>query len=654
MFSSRDQLLRSVGLPRVVLSLLLGSVAMLANAGEVDADAEHAAARAKALAVFKDEIRPFLDTHCVRCHGQKKRKGDVTFEYAVKDPGSVAFRNLWQHAALVTKAHEMPPEKEEKQPTDAERARFLAWIGTVKQLSPKDPGHFVIRRLNKREYGNTLHDLFGVDPALAADLPEEVYGAGYANTISPLLMEQYLAIANEVLERLTAASGKSASSQQRQWLGEPPATRAQEPAAVKQLARSMARRAYRRPASEAEIEVLTSVFTLARDKGRSYTEAVRLMLKAVLVSPQFLFITPDAPTDPTQEIVRLGDHQLASRLSYLLWSTMPDAELAALADAGKLSDPAVLAQQTKRLLAAPRARAFFDGFGAQWLGLDKIAQKTFDAAKYPQMTPELRTAMYEEGRLLFESIVRENRSVLGFIDADYTFLNETLAKHYGMEGKVSGSEMRKVVLTDHNRGGILTMPGVLANSSFPNRTSPVNRGVWVLEQVLGEHVPPPPPNVPTLEKQDQKKVANLTLRQRTELHRTDPVCASCHQVLDPIGFGLENFDAIGRWRDRDDAGLAIDATGELPGNKRFTAPHELKSIIAGRVDDLSRNLAGRMLAYALCRQLEGYDEVVVDQLAKTIAKDGHRMQSLVVAVVTSYPFTHRRVHEPTGKSNAKK
>lgn len=641
---------RSRSFVAVVAVLLAGLVAQ-SPAADAAADAEHESARTAALKVFKDEVKPFLDTYCVRCHGQKKRKGDVTFEYAVKEPGSVAFRNLWQHAAMVTKAHDMPPEKEEKQPTDAERARFLAWVGNAKQLSAKDPGYFVIRRLNKREYGNTLHDLFGVDRALANDLPDEVYGAGYANTISPLLMEQYLAIANEVLARLTAGS---ATAQQRQWLGDVPGSVDQEPAAAKQLAHTIARRAYRRPASESEIDVLLRVYALAREKGRSYAEAVRLMLKAVLVSPQFLFITPDAPAGQTEEIVPLGDHQLASRLSYLLWSTMPDAELAKLADEGRLHDPVVLAQQTRRLLSDPRSRAFFDGFGAQWLGLDKLASKTFDAAKFPQMTPELRQAMYDEGRLLFDRILRENRSVVGFIEAEYTYLNEVLANHYGMNGAVKGAEMRKVDLKDRTRGGVLTMAGVLATSSFPNRTSPVNRGVWVLEQVLGEHVPPPPPNVPTLEKQDQKKVANLTLRQRTELHRTDPVCASCHKVLDPIGFGLENFDAIGRWRDRDDSGLAIDATGELPGDKRFTSPQELKGIMVGRVDDLCRNLTGKVLAYALCRQLEGYDEVVVDQLAKTIAKDGYRMQSLVIAVVTSYPFTHRRVHEPMGKTNAKK
>lgn len=285
--------------------------------------------------------------------------------------------------------------------------------------------------------------------------------------------------------------------------------------------------------------------------------------------------------------------------------------------------------------------------------MDKLAGKAFDTEKFPQMTAALRSAMYDEARLMFESILRDNKSLGSFIESDYTFLNGTLAPLYGMQAKVRGPEMRKVTLTDANRGGILTMPGVLATSSFPNRTSAVNRGVWVLEQVLGEHVPPPPANVPPLEKQDKKKVATLTLRQRTELHRVNPACANCHKVLDPIGFGLENFDAIGRWRDRDESGGPIDATGELPGNRHFKTPAELKRIIAGRKADFSRNLTSKMMAYALCRQLEGYDDVVIDQLADTIAGDGYRMQTLVVGVVTSYPFMHRRVNIQQEASRAK-
>lgn len=620
---------------------------------ESDVETKLAEARASALKSFKEQVVPFINNYCTRCHGEKKKKGGVTFEYAIKTPTSPSFRPLWKQALENIKSHNMPPEEDAKQPTEQERQMIIAWVSGMKHLNVRDPGPFVIRRLSKVEYGNTLHDLFGVDPRVASELPDEVFGAGYTNTVSPLLMEQYLNVANEVLKQAFAPAGAPPTAIQQQMLGLPPASAQYNRIAALEVARSLARKAYRRPASDAEIEVLLKVFSLATEKGKSYSEALRLMVKAVLVSPQFLFITPGSESDSTQAIVPLDDYQLASRLSYLLWASMPDAELSALADAGKLRSPEVLAAQTRRLLKDPRSRALFDGFGAQWLGLDKLAGKAFDKEKFPQMTDTLRAAMYEEARLVFESIVRENRSLVSFIDCDYSFLNESLANIYGLQQTVRGPEMRKVQLNDANRGGILTMPGVLAMSSFPNRTSPVNRGVWVLEQVLGEDVPPPPANVPALDKQDKQKVANLTLRQRTELHVANPVCANCHKILDPIGFGLENFDAIGRWREQDDTGGAIDSSGELPGKKRFSSPRELKKILAERTDDLCRNLTSRMLAYALCRQLGGYDEIIVDQLTDTIAKDGYRMETLVVSIVTSYPFTHRRVKDLGGPSRAK-
>jgi len=616
-------------------------LAMVLSCG-AEEDAESAAMRAGAEKAFREHAEPFVKEFCVECHGNRRSKGGLNLEVALKKPGESAFSRKWTAAVANVMAHDMPPEKAD-QPLDEEREQFLEAIAQVKYLSMRDPGPFVIRRLTKVEYGNTLHDLFGVDPAVARELPDEVAGEGYLNSLSPLQTEQYLDIANEVLNRILAPQGKPPTEVEKRLFGEPPAPGTDPREAARTVARTLARAAYRRPPSDAEIDVLIRVFDLGQTNRMDYAASLRLMLKAVLVSPQFLFITPAEGGTAEQKIVSLDDFQLASRLSYLLWASMPDAELSALADAGKLHEPGVLKAQVKRMLADPRSRALFDGFGAQWLGLANLQTKTFDAAKFPQMTSATRAAMVDEARLFFSSIVRENRGVGTFVDANYTFLNGTLAPWYGLEGKVTGADMRKVTLEDANRGGILGMPGVLATTSFPSRTSAVNRGVWVLEQVLGEHVPPAPPNVPALEKQDAKKVADLTLRQRTELHRTNAVCANCHKILDPIGFGLENFDAIGRWRDQDDTGGKIDAAGELPGGKRFSSPRELKAIIAARKEDVARNLTEKLLAYALCRQLEGYDEIVVDQLMRTIAKDGYRMQTLITEVATSYPFTHRRL-----------
>lgn len=619
-------------------------------AAQASADGE-SAAKADAEQFFRDRVAPFVKTHCSACHASKRpTEAGVNFDPAIKRPGDAAFSQLWKKAVARVKAHDMPPDYANKQPAEADRQMFALWLAKVKFLSPKDPGLFVIRRLSKTEYGNTLHDLLGVEPAIASDLPDEVSGEGYLNSLSPLQLEQYLAIAEKALDQIVVPEGAPPTMAQRRLLGEPPPLEADYQSAAREVARSLARKAYRRPPSQAELNVLLAVFDLGRKNKLTYSASLRLMLKAILISPQFLFITPAGETAPRDPIVPLDDYQLASRLSYLLWATMPDEELMALADSGKLHEPLILKAQVKRLLEDSRSRALFDGFGAQWLGLDKLAGQTFDPVLFPQMTGTMRSAMYDEARLFFESIVRENRSVMSFVDSDYTFLNETLAKTYGLEGKVAGPAMQRVRLHDANRGGILGMPGILATTSFPTRTSAVKRGVWVLEQVLGDNVPPPPPDVPALEKQDQGKIAGLTLRQRTELHRTNPVCANCHQTLDPIGFGLENFDAIGRWRDREAGGGVIDASGELPGGKRFSSPKELKALIAERRDDFSRNLVERLLAYALCRRLEGYDEVVVDGLMEEIAADGYRMQALIENVVTSYPFTHRRIPEKV-KSN---
>jgi hypothetical protein len=387
------------------------------------------------------------------------------------------------------------------------------------------------------------------------------------------------------------------------------------------------------------------VFELARGKGLDVTASLGLMLKAVLVSPQFLFIAPAREAEPSAPIVPLDDHHLAARLSYLLWSAPPDAELSALADKGELHTPKVLRAQTKRLLLHPRARALFDGFGAQWLRVNDLERQVFDPALFPQMTPALREAMMQEARLFFESIVHKNQQAIRFVDSDYTFLNQPLAELYGLGSSVKGPKMRRVKLENPNRGGILGMSATLAATSFPTRTSPVRRGVWVLEQLLGERVPPPPPDIPALDTQEPKSVQGLTLRQRTELHTKNPVCANCHRTLDPIGFGLENFDAIGRWRDKNEAGVAIDSAGKLPTGTAFSNPAELKRLLAGRESDIARNLTERFMAYALGRPLEGYDEVVIDQLMARIAGDEYKVRTILTEVIASYLFTHRRVEE---------
>ena len=622
--------------------------------------ANHDALKADASQYFRDHVTPFVKTYCLPCHrSERPTRAGVNFTPALKTPEHAAFTENWKKADARVRAHDMPP-KGANQPSDDDRRMFAEWLPKLKYLSEKDPGPFVIRRLTKPEYANTLHDLFGVPQSIADGLPDEVAGQGYLNSLSPLQLEQYLAIADNVLRQVVATPGKRRTEIEKRLFGASARPTGDPKQAARQVARSLARKAYRRPPTEAELDTLVSTFELGTRNKLAYPQALGLMLKGILVSPQFLFITPSVQSAAVAEggggIVPLDDYQLASRLSYFLWATMPDEELMTLADRGKLHETAVLQAQTKRLLDDPRSRALFDGFGAQWLNVQRLnagglQRQVFDPTLFPQMTPALRQGMYDEVRLFFQSIVRDNEPAIRFVDSDYTYLNGTVAAIYGLENTVRGPEMRKVRLTDSNRGGVLSMPGILAASSLPNRTSPVKRGVWVLEQVLGEHVPAPPPDVPALDKQDPSAAARMTLRQRTELHRTNPVCANCHKILDPIGFGLEKFDAIGRWRDRDTNGEAIDSSGELPGGegagvRRFSGPADLKAIIAERSRDVARNVVEKMLAYALGRKLEGYDEIVVDDLMADLAGDGYRMRVVVGAVVTSYPFTYRRIEAP--------
>lgn len=624
----------------LILSLALPCLA------ETDGEsADEASLLEDARKTFKENVEPFVKNYCTRCHGGGRAKANVNFEVDLKDPGrGIAFLH-WKKAVANVKVHDMPPEDAAKQPTDEERLQFIEWIGKLKYLSPKDPGPFVIRRLTPVEYGNTLRDLYGVDPSIADQLPEEVVGEGYLNSISPMQSEIFLELANEVVGQIVSPEGKAPTAVQKRLFGEEPPEGADLRQAARQVARSLARDAYRRPASEAELDVLVDIFDLARENELDYTASLAFMLKAVLVSPQFLFIMPAGEVHSDEPIVRLDDHQLASRLSYLLWSAPPDAELSALADQGELHEPGTLRAQTERLLMHPRARALFDSFGAQWLRVNGVKTQVFDPDEFPQMTPELREAMLSEPRLFFESIVQENQKIIRFVDSDYTFLNESLAELYDLKQSVDGPEMRRVKLENPNRGGILGMSATLAATSFPTRTSPVRRGVWVLEQILGERVPPPPADVPELDEQEPQSVEGLTLRQRTELHTTDPVCANCHRVLDPIGFGLENFDAIGRWRETNDAGVAIDSAGKLPTGEAFSNPAELKRLLAEREADLARNFTERLMSHALGRHLEGYDEIVVDRLLARIAEDDYRVRTIITEVIGSYLFTHRRVEE---------
>ena len=416
---------------------------------------------------------------------------------------------------------------------------------------------------------------------------------------------------------------------------------------VSRILRTLARRAYRRPVTPGDLAPLDRVYAKAIARGYTPAEGVQFAMAAMLVSPHFLFRVEKDPLPGT--IARVSDVELASRLSYFLWSSMPDEELLRLGETARLHVPAVLTAQVTRMLADPKAGALADNFAAQWLETRSLDAVTRDSTKFPEWNNELRDAMRTETRLFFDAVLRENRPISDFIDGRYTFLNGRLARHYGIPD-VEGPDFRRVELATDERSGVFTHASVLTVSSYPTRTSVVLRGKYLLETVLNAPPPPPPADVPAL---DEKGIGvAVSHRAQLEAHRENSLCASCHNKMDPLGFGLENYDAVGRWRTKDGA-FPIDATGTFPGGKSFATPAELKALLRNRMPQFARALSERMLTYALGRGVEPYDRLVVKELVARTAADDYRIQALVQSIVASVPFQERRGERQTPAQGAK-
>jgi hypothetical protein len=404
------------------------------------------------------------------------------------------------------------------------------------------------------------------------------------------------------------------------------------------MLRRVTYRAWRRPVKDAEIEKLAGFVTLARSSGDTFDEGMRLALEAILVSPDFLFrVERDANPRDASLTHPVSDFELASRLSFFLWSSIPDEILLHAAEERTLHQPAVLKAQMTRMLKDGRSERFVNSFAGQWLELRNLDSIKPDPDKFPQFE-DLRGDMRTETRMFFESVMRDDRSILDFLDGKYTFLNQELAEFYGIPG-VEGTEFRRVELDGVQRSGILTQASVLTVSSYPTRTSPVIRGKWVLENLLNAPPPPPPPNVPALA--DGEVGTKVSLREQLEKHRANPVCASCHSKMDPLGFGLENYDAIGHWRTKDGS-FPIDSSGTLPTGKSFTTPAQMKQILRSNPAAFARCLSEKMLTYALGRGLERYDRPAVKQLVAQLTANDYRFDTLVSGIVESLPFQMRR------------
>ena len=422
----------------------------------------------------------------------------------------------------------------------------------------------------------------------------------------------------------------STPSRDRIFVCHPASTDQEQPCAEKILTNLM-HHAYRRPVTADDLPPLLALYRQGTKNG-GFEGGVRLALEKVLVSPEFIFRTEFDPPDALPGSAhKVSDVELASRLSFFLWSSIPDDELLAVAERGELSKPEVMNAQVRRMLADPRAESVVKNFAGQWLFLRNITRIQPDPAVFPAFDENLRQAMAQETELVVESTFREDRSIAALIDTDYTFVNQRLAEHYGIPG-VYGNEFRRVSIKDENRRGLLGQASILAVTSYPNRTAPTIRGKWVLEQLLGTPPPPPPPNVPSLK--DDAGAKAMTMRQRMEQHRANPACAVCHKAMDPLGFALENFDGLGRWRDSAAPGTgAIDASGVLPDGTQFDGPGGLRKILLSKRDQFVQTFTERLLTYALGRGLEQYDLPVVRKITREASADDYRWSAIILGII---------------------
>ena len=422
-----------------------------------------------------------------------------------------------------------------------------------------------------------------------------------------------------------------------------PDTVEQEEPCAREILSTLARRAYRRPLTDQDLQTLLDFYTVGVKKG-GFEEGIRRALARILVGPEFLFrmefdpenVAPDTPYP-------ISDLELASRLSFFLWSSIPDDQLLDLAERGQLKDPVVLEREVRRLLGDVRSKALVINFGGQWLQLRQLRSVSPDPDTFPYFDDNLREAFGQETELFLESLIREDRSILDLLNADHTFVNERLARHYGIPN-IYGSHFRRVVLTEEHRRGLLGKGSILTVTSYANRTSPVLRGKWVLDHILGTPPAPPPPNIPDLVERDQDGKA-FSMREALEQHRANPVCATCHSQMDPLGFALENFDGTGSWRTID-ADAPIDASGILPDGTRFQGPVELQRVlIESKSEEFVNTVTEKLLTYALGRGVESYDAPAIRSIIREAAPDDYRWSSLILGIVKSTPFQMRRSWE---------
>ena len=583
----------------------------------------------------------FIKRYCLECHSGEKPKASLDLSRFDSMDKILSEALLWDDILIRLSQGDMPP-KEADLPTLNERSEFLNWVESSLQKaacqSGPHAGPAVLRRLNRAEYSASVRDLLDIHFDAGEALPSDGSGGeGFDNAsetlfISPIHAEKYMDAARVAVE-YAFADPRSL----RRFLVAEPDEKTSPEVAARRVIEDFLPRAFRRSIPESEILEYLALFHAAYKADPSFMVAIRLTLQAVLISPKFLFIAEEPNFDSKPH--KVTDHELASRLSYFLWGSLPDDELLKAADEGNLSDSRILQEQFKRMLGSQNSRKvrnFSQNFVEQWLGTRALGREFKPDKSIRGYDSELEGGMKYEPVFFFHEILTENRSLLDLLKADYTYVNRRLARHYRIKGEFREQPKRVQLMDENRRGGLLSMAAVLAVSSYPHRTSPVLRGKWILETILGDPPPPPPSNVPELE-ESASSVSSESLRQRLELHRQDVACAQCHDRIDPLGFGLENYGVLGRWRDKYE-GHTVDARGALPDGTTFSGPAELKLALLGRKDQFVRHLTKKMLGYALGRGLTYYDYCAVNSIVDKLRANDYKSHHLLFGIIQSVPF----------------
>ena len=587
-----------------------------------------------------------MKERCVECHQGDDPDGEFDISQFTSGSHVVRKKNAWESVAKRVRQNEMPPEGSPSL-NDAQKAAFHSWLDSRPQedlcskLATDETqawyrGYVMSRRLTRTEYLHSIRDLVGVSVDPNFDVPSDGSGGEGFDTngetlfTSPIHLEQYLAIASHVIEQAISKDNHGG------LIDRSLVTDASEDDLARASISRFARLAWRRPVAAEEVDRLMTLYSGCRLREMAFVDSVAEPLKAILVSPNFLFVVESESAEGG--VQKLTPHQLATRLSLLIWSSGPDALLLDEANAGRLDTDEQIIAQVQRLLGDPKSRALGESFGLQWLGLTNFRTSVRpDHEVFPEFSDELSADLYEEAIQTVAGVFRESGSLLDLLDAKHVVVNGRLASHYGLSLSPD-SKWQRIETSDRRRGGVLTLGAVLVSASYPRRTSPVLRGRWVLEEILGGRVPPPPPGVPTLEESVSEKVT--TLRERLELHREKVECASCHNRMDPLGFGLENYDALGRWRDSDND-IKIDSSGKLPSGEEFNGPEELKQLVMRRSGEFEHHFVRKLLGYALGRELNKFDDCVIQDCKKNLAQHEHRASVVLETIATSYPFRHR-------------